>query len=160
VFLIDLAVPRSLEPAIHDVDGAYLYDIDDLQQVVAENRDARAWEARRAEAMIEGEVENFWSWLRSRAVAPTISDLRTQTERIRERELARHAGLLASLDPAQRDQVERLTRNLVNKILHAPTAALGRHGGNEGTDSPLVGAARELFSLDDAPDDDGGDEST
>jgi glutamyl-tRNA reductase len=93
-------------------------------------------------------------------VAPTIADLRAQTERIRERELSRHVGLLASLDPAQRDQVERLTRTLVNKILHAPTAALGRHGANDGLDSPLVGAARELFSLDEPADDDGSDEST
>jgi glutamyl-tRNA reductase len=159
VFLIDLAVPRSLDPAINAVDGAYLYDIDDLQQVVAENRDARAWEARRAEAMIEGEVEHFWAWLRSRAVAPTIADLRGRVERIRTEELGRHAGLLAALEPAQREEVELLTRVLVNRILHDPTAALGRHGASEGAESPLVNAARELFGLDDSGDD-GGDEST
>ncbi|HWP64635.1 MAG TPA: glutamyl-tRNA reductase [Candidatus Limnocylindria bacterium] len=159
VFLIDLAVPRSLDPAINEVDGAYLYDIDDLQQVVAENRDARAWEARRAEAMIEGEVETFWAWLRGRAVAPTIADLRAHAERLRARELERHAGLLAALDPQQREELERLTRRLVNKILHAPTAALGRHGESEGLDSPLVHAARELFALDEPPED-GGDDST
>ena len=157
VFLIDLAVPRSLDAGINVVDGAYLYDIDDLQQVVAENRDARAWEARRAEAMIEGEVENFWAWLRSRAVAPTIADLRARAERLRAREIERHAGWLATLDPAGRTAVERLTRSLINKILHAPTTALGRHGGNEGVDSPVVEAARELFALDEA-DDDGDDD--
>jgi glutamyl-tRNA reductase len=159
MFLIDLAVPRSLDPAINAVDGAYLYDIDDLQQVVAENRDARAWEARRAEAMIEGEVEGFWTWLRSRAVAPTIAELRAHTERIRVRELERHAGLLAALDPAQRDAVERLTRSLVNKILHEPTTALGRHGASEGAESAVVDAVRALFALD-QPADDGSDEAT
>jgi glutamyl-tRNA reductase len=159
MFLIDLAVPRSLDAAINGVDGAYLYDIDDLQQVVAENRDARAWEARRAEAMIEGEVEAFWAWLRSRAVAPTIADLRARTERLRARELERNAGLLAGLDPAQREAVEQLTRSLVNKILHEPTTALSRHGATDGAGSAVVDAARELFALDTAPDD-GSDEPT
>jgi glutamyl-tRNA reductase len=158
VFLIDLAVPRSLDASINAVDGAYLYDIDDLQQVVAENRDARAWEARRAEAMIEGEVESFWAWLRSRAVAPTIADLHARAERLRARELDRFAGQLAGLEPGEREAVERLSRALVNKLLHAPTTALGRHAGNEGGDSPVVEAARELFALD-RGDDDGSDES-
>jgi glutamyl-tRNA reductase len=157
VFLIDLAVPRSLDPAINAVDGAYLYDIDDLQQVVAENRDARAWEARRAEAMIEGEVESFWAWLRAREATPTIVALRERTERLRARELARHPGLLAALDPAQRDEVDRLTRAIVNKILHRPTTVLGREAASAGAESPVVEAVRALFALDEA--DDEGDDS-
>jgi glutamyl-tRNA reductase len=109
--------------------------------------------------MIEGEVESFWAWLRSRSVAPTIAELRAHTERIRVRELERHAGLLAALDPGQRQAVERLTRSLVNKILHEPTTTLGRHGASEGAESAVVDAVRELFALDE-PTDDGGDEST
>jgi glutamyl-tRNA reductase len=156
MFLIDLAVPRSLETDINDVDGAYLYDIDDLQQVVADNRDARAWEARRAEAMIEGEVEAFWAWVRAREAAPTIADMRERAERLRLGELERHAGQLAGLDPAQREVVERLSRTLVNKLLHPPTAALSRHAASERPDHPIVEAARVLFALDE-PDDEGGD---
>jgi glutamyl-tRNA reductase len=151
MFLIDLAVPRSLEPAINDVDGAYLYDIDDLEQVVAANQDARAWEARRAEAMIEGEVESFWTWLRAREAAPTIAALRERIEHIRSVQLERHAGLLATLDPAERAAVDRLTRAIVNGILHGPVTALGRHAGAGGVDARVMEAVRALFDLDDDP---------
>jgi glutamyl-tRNA reductase len=157
VFLIDLAVPRSLDPAINQVDGAYLYDIDDLEQVVAENRDARSWEARRAEAMIEGEVESFWSWLRARDAAPTIADLRDRTERIRTAQLERWAGRLAMLEPAEREAVERLTQAIVNEILHGPTTALAQQAASTGVDPATVAAVRALFGLDDDP---GSDESS
>jgi glutamyl-tRNA reductase len=157
VFLIDLAVPRSLDPAINEVDGAYLYDIDDLEQVVAENRDARSWEARRAEAMIEGEVESFWTWLQARDAAPTIADLRDHSERIRTAQLERWGGRLAMLEPAEREAVERLTQAIVNELLHGPTTALARQAGRNGVDPATVAAVRALFGLDDDP---GSDESS
>jgi len=149
MFFIDLSVPRCFDPAIHGLDGVYLYDIDDLQGVMAENRDARALEAQRAEAIVDHEVQRFWHWLEGLRAVPTIVALRDKMERIRARESAR---LLATLDPSQRDQVDRLTRAIVNKILHEPVTALRAPGtlDEEGRATELV---RALFGLDEADED-------
>ena len=78
MLLIDLAVPRSIEPAVNDLDGVYLFDVDDLDGVIAENRGARATEALRAETIVDAEVEAFWRWLQGLDVVPTIVALREQ----------------------------------------------------------------------------------
>jgi len=146
MFLIDLAVPRCIDPALHALDDVYLYDIDDLESVVAENREARHVDARRAEAMLEGEVESFWAWYRGRGVVPTIVEIRDRVERWRREEVARFVppgGPLAAL-PA--DAVEHLTRALVNKILHHPITELTR-AAERGEDDEVIRLARSIFGL-------------
>jgi glutamyl-tRNA reductase len=154
MLLIDLAVPRSIDPGVNALDGVYLFDVDDLDGVVAENRGARASEAVRAEAIVEAEVEAFWTWLQGLDVVPTIVALRDKVEAIRQREVERHLGALSSPDPRQREAVERLTRAIVNKILHYPVTALRRHQAVRG-ESFYVEAARSLFHLgsEEPPDD-------
>jgi glutamyl-tRNA reductase len=156
MFLIDLAVPRSLDPGLNALDGVYLYDIDDLDAVVADNRGARAREAVRAETIVEGEVDAFWRWFASLDVVPTIVALREKLEAIRARELERMLAAAGPLEPHQREAIERLTNAIVNKILHGPLTALRRHQADP-TEAFYVEAARRLFRLqpgaDDEPDD-------
>jgi glutamyl-tRNA reductase len=151
MFLIDLAVPRSIDPTVNDQDGVYLYDIDDLEGVIADNRGARAREAVKAEAMVDDEVDAFWTWLEGLDAVPTIVALRQKLEAIRRRELERHQAALAALDPAERAAVERVTTAIVNKILHAPVTALRRQIAED--DAAALEAARRLFRLDAGPDD-------
>ena len=146
MLFIDLAVPRSIDPAVNELDGVYLFDVDDLDDVVAENRGARASEAVRAEAIVEAEVESFWKWLQGLDVVPTIIALRDKLEGIRQSEVERHLAALGSDDPRQREAVERITRAIVNKILHHPVTALRRHQAVRG-ESFYVAAARSLFHL-------------
>jgi glutamyl-tRNA reductase len=156
MILIDLAVPRSFDPAIRALDGAYLYDIDDLEGVIAENKDARTQEAALAEAIVDGEVDTFVHWLDGLDVVPTVVELRSKLERIREREVARHLATVgAGLDARQREGVERLTRAIVNKILHAPVTELRRRGSDV-EELAAVEVVRALFRLgaDDEPDED------
>ncbi len=154
MLLIDLAVPRSIEPAVNALDGVYLFDVDDLEGVIAENRGARASEAQRAEAIVDAEVDAFWSWLQTLDVVPTIVALRERCEGIRQREVERHLAALGAVDPRQREAVERTTRAIVNKILHHPVTTLRRHQAARG-ESFYVEAARGLFQLGegDVPDD-------
>jgi glutamyl-tRNA reductase len=148
IFFIDVAVPRDLDPSINDLDGCYLYDIDDLERVVAETVAGRREEAVRAEAIVAEEADEFGAWQRSLDVVPAISGLRELAEEIRAAELARAAGRLGELSPAQRRHVETLTAQIVNKLLHLPTvrmkeAAATTQGGS------YAAAVRHLFGLDD-----------
>lgn len=155
MLLIDLAVPRSFEPAINELDGVYLYDIDDLEGVIADNKDARASEAVVAERIVEGEVDRFCRWLEGLDVVPTVVALREKFERIREREIARHLGAEGgAFDARQREAVDRLTRAIVNKILHAPLSELRRHGTR--AEVAYLETLRALFRLGSDPEDDGG----
>jgi glutamyl-tRNA reductase len=155
MLLIDLGVPRALDPALNGLDGVYLYDIDDLEGVVAGNRGTRAREAVKAEQIVEAEVDAFWRWFATLDVVPTIVALREKIEAIRQRELERGLGALGPVDPRQREAIERLTRAIVNKILHAPVTTLRRHQ-EDPAEAFYVDAARRLFRLgaDDAADDD------
>jgi glutamyl-tRNA reductase len=144
MFLIDLAVPRALDPALNALDNVYVYDIDDLEGVIADNRGARAREAAKAELIVDAEVDAFWRWFTSLDVVPTIVALREKMDGIRRRELERVLGALP--DPRQRELVDRLTQAIVNKILHAPVTALRRHRSDP-TEAFYVDAARRLFRL-------------
>jgi glutamyl-tRNA reductase len=148
VFFIDIAVPRDLDPAINDLEGCYLYDIDDLERVVAESVAGRREEAVRAEAIVSEEADGFRAWQLSLDVVPAIASLRAQAESIRQAELERAEGRLASLSPSQRRAVEALTSQIVAKLLHQPTvrmkeAAAGADGG------VYADAVRHLFGLGD-----------
>lgn len=146
LFLIDLAVPRDLDPAIHDLESCYLYDVDDLESVVAESLAGRRREAARGEAIVAEEAERFRAWQASREVVPEIASLRAWAEEIRAAELARARGRLGRLSDAQQAAVESVTAQIVNKLLHLPTvrlkeAAAGADGGG------YVAAVRHLFGL-------------
>jgi len=148
MLLIDLAVPRTIEPTVNGLDGVYLFDVDDLEDVVAENRGARASEAQRAETIVDAEVDAFWSWLQGLDVVPTIVALREHLEGIRQREVERHLSALGAVDPRQREVMERVTRAIVNKILHQPVTTLRRHQAERG-ETFYVEATRALFQLGD-----------
>lgn len=147
LFLIDLAVPRDLDPAVHELPGCYVYDIDDLEAVVSESIAGRRGEAERAEALVAEEAERFEEWQSSLRVVPAITSLRARAEEIRSRELARVDARLARLSERERQAVESVTTQIVNKLLHLPTvrlkqAAAGANGGE------YAEALRHLFGLD------------
>jgi glutamyl-tRNA reductase len=145
MFLIDLAVPRNFDPRLNDVDGVYVYDIDDLQSVAEGNRGSRASEAKRAEAIVDEEVESFWRWLRSLDAVPTIVALRERADEIRRREIERTLASLGSLGEGERRAIEAMSEAIVNKILHDPLSRLRRPDARSPED---VEAARRLFNLD------------
>jgi glutamyl-tRNA reductase len=118
LLLVDLAVPRDLDPAINDLDSCFLYDVDDLQAVVAETISGRRGEAARAERLVADEAERFRAWQASLDVVPTIASLRALVEEIRDRELARAGGKLSE---RERDHVESVVSQILAKLLHLPT---------------------------------------
>ena len=148
LFLIDIAVPRDIDPEVNQIDNVYLYDIDDLEGVVAAHREERQREAAQAELLIEREVASFQRWLKSLEVVPTIVTLRRRVEEIREIELEKALSRLQELDPAQQEVVRALAHAITNKILHHPTTELKRQSVNR--DGLIyVNALRRLFGLQD-----------
>jgi glutamyl-tRNA reductase len=152
LLLIDIAVPRDLDPAIHALEGCYLYDIDDLESVVEATLAGRREEAVRAEAIVGAEAERFAAWQASLDVVPAISELREHAEAIRAGELARAESVLARLSESERRLVESVTAGIVNKLLHLPTVRLKEAAaGAEGV--AYVDAVRHLFGLDEGAED-------
>ncbi len=154
IFLIDLGVPRNVAVAVSALDGAHVYDLDDIQSVAEVNSSERRIEAGCAAAIVNQELRRFEGWLRARAAAPTIRALCARAEAIRQREIARGlAGRKA--DAAEQQRLAVITRAITNKLLHAPVSKLREELGNaEGLDH--LEAARVLFALDD-PDAPGAD---
>ena len=133
LFLIDIAVPRDLDPEIHELDGCYLSDLDDLEAVVTASLAGRRREASRAESIIAEEADRYREWKASLDVVPAVAALRARAEEIRLGELERVEGRLAKLDATERNMVEAITAQIVNKLLHLPTvrmkeAAAGPNG--------------------------------
>lgn len=148
LLLIDLAVPRDLDPAIHDLDGCYLYDVDDLEAIVAETLSGRRREAERAEAIVAAEAEKFRQWHAALDVVPAIASLRARAEEIREAELRKAEALLGRLDDGERRAVESITAQIVNKLLHLPTVRMKQAAA--AADGVLYAeAVRHLFGLED-----------
>ncbi len=148
LFLIDIAVPRDLDPAIHELDGCYLYDIDDLETVVAESLAGRRREAARAEAIVAEEAERFRAWQASLDVVPAIASLRAWAEAVRAAELERAKGRLGRLSENERREVESITAQIVNKLLHLPTVRMKEAAA--GADGAVYAdAVRHLFGLED-----------
>jgi glutamyl-tRNA reductase len=147
MFLIDIAVPRNIEPAVNDLDNVFLYDIDDLQKVVEANRRERRKQAEEAEEIIDQEVERTVSRLQAREVAPTIVGLQERLEELRQAEIERVRGKLGPLTPRQEEALESLTRGLIGKIAHAPIAELRKQaGGPNGLQT--IDLIRRVFRLD------------
>jgi len=150
VFLIDISVPRNIDPAVNRVDDAYLYDIDDLQQVVDANLRERAAEARKAHLIVDEEVAGTVRWLRSLDVVPTITALRGHAEAIARAEVEKTLGRLGHLSEKDRKLVEALGASIINKLLHAPFSSLRREAQEE-NGADIVEAARRLFDLPPVP---------
>ncbi len=145
MFFIDIAVPRDVDPEVNKLDGLFVYDIDDLQQVAAAHIAERKNQATDAEALVAAEVERFHQRQRTVNVAPAIVALQRQAEEIRQAELRRIHARLDSLTPEQVAAVEALTRGLVNKFLHPPMQAL-KQAARE-NDSTRLEALCETWSL-------------
>ena len=124
MFFIDIAVPRDVDPRMNEVEGCFVYDIDDLQQVAAANLADRHREAAAAETIVSREVDKYHERLQARDAVPAIKALQQQAEELRQAELARSQSKLATLTPAQREAVEALTRSLTAKLLHPQLTAL------------------------------------
>ena len=150
LFVIDLAVPRDVDPAVATLDDCYLYDIDDLEAVVSDSMSGRWREAERAEQITFHEAERFRDWQASRDVVPAIASLRERAETIRSGELAKAESRLEGLSESERRTVESLTTQIVNKLLHVPIVRMKEAAAGEG--SGYVEVARHLFGL---GDDDG-----
>lgn len=140
LFLVDLSVPRNIEPAIARIDGAYLYDIDDLQQVAETNRERRRCEAARAEEIVAAEVRAFHVRAETEDAVPTIVELRARVDEIRSAELEKCLRKLGPIPVEQRQAIECFAAQLTNKILHQPIVELKKS-------APLRGAIRRIFGL-------------
>jgi glutamyl-tRNA reductase len=146
MFFIDVAVPRDIDPAVNTLENVFLYDIDDLHNVVQENRHERQREALAAEELVVREVRQFQQWLVARDAVPTIVALRQHAEAIRQQELDKALARLGPLDERQRRALDTLASGIVNKLLHAPTVYLKR--SSEGQVRDAVQLVRHLFDLD------------
>jgi len=146
MFFIDIAVPRDVDPAVNKLEGIFLYDIDDLQQVVKSHVSDRRREAERADQIIAIEVERFEARLKSLDVVPTIVSLQEHFDNIRQAEIERYRGRLGELSSEQEQVVEALTRGIINKILHTPISAL-KSAAREPEGASVVGLVRQLFNL-------------
>lgn len=147
MFFVDISVPRNVEPSINQLDNAFVYDIDDLGQVVEANKKQREREAVWAEEIVQEEVQKAMRRLASREIVPTIVALEQTLETIRENELERYHGRLNGLTLEQREAVEALTRGILNKILHGPITEL-KSGVGRPEQSSLVNLIRKIFGVD------------
>ena len=124
MFFIDIAVPRDVDPGLNSVDGCFVYDIDDLQQMTVSNLASRSREAAAAEQIVSREVDRYEERLSSLNAVPLIRSVQAQAEALRQTELARSAGRLSGLTDSQLEAVEALTRSLTAKLLHSPLIAI------------------------------------
>jgi glutamyl-tRNA reductase len=144
MFFIDIAVPRDVDPGMNEVEGCFVYDIDDLQQVAQANLADRSREAAAAETIVTREVEKYHERLQSLDATPSILTVQEHAETLRQAELRRSAAKLAGLTAEQQAAVEALTRSLTNKFLHAPLTAL-RQAARDG-DAKSLNEIRDLYT--------------
>jgi len=149
MFFIDLGVPRNFDPRLNDLDNVFLYDIDDLEQVIEDHKGEREREAAKAEAIVTEEVEAFWSWLASMEATPMIVALREKAEAIRKRELEKTLATLRDLPPHAHKAIEALSAAITNKLLHPPMLYLKNSSKNgESQESADAEVVRRIFGLD------------
>jgi glutamyl-tRNA reductase len=146
IFFVDIAVPRDIDPAVNDLDNAFVYDIDDLEHVVDANRQQREREAAWAEQIVNDEVAKMMRRLASREVVPTIVALEGRIDQICQMEMNRFRSRLGSLTTEQRETVEALIHGVVNKILHGPITEL-KSGAGQPEQGALVQTIRKIFGV-------------
>lgn len=147
LFLIDIAVPRDLDPELNNIDNVYLYDIDDLKNVVDVNRAERDKEAGQAERIVAEEAIKFMQWLQGMEVSPTIAELRKRAETIRSAEISKTLAGLNSLSEKEKKSIESMASAIVNKLLHEPMMFL-KADGDAGDKQLRVDMTRRMFGLD------------
>jgi glutamyl-tRNA reductase len=143
---IDLAVPRDIDPACREVPGVTLHDIDDVQQIVERNESGREAESRRAEQIVEAELDRFERWLGLQEVVPTISALRERGDEVVRRVLAENEGRWEALSETDRERVEKMAQAIASRLLHDPTLRI-RRSACSGEAYFFVNALRELYGL-------------
>jgi glutamyl-tRNA reductase len=146
VFFIDIAVPRDIDPAVNEIDNAFLYDIDDLQQVIDANLKERMKEASRAEQIVDSEVAAFCLKIRSREVVPVIVQLKDAMEKHRRDEIERNRRLLKDLSPEAQAVVDQISKSLINKILHPPIELL-KQMAHDPSGPEVADLIRKLFNV-------------
>ncbi|HEX3693309.1 MAG TPA: glutamyl-tRNA reductase, partial [Solirubrobacteraceae bacterium] len=153
LLLIDIAVPRDIDPACGDVPGVTLYDIDDLQAVVKRNLGARAQIVPRAEQIVDEEIRRFARWLGQAEVLPTVAALRERADGLVQRILAENAGRWESASGRDLERVEAIARAAVSRLLHEPTIRLRElaQGPGAAEGHVVLQVVRELFGLDEEP---------
>jgi glutamyl-tRNA reductase len=146
MFFIDIAVPRDVDPEVNKLDGIFVYDIDDLQQVVSTHVADRGREAQRAEEIVNDEVERFLARMQTLDVVPTIVSLQEHLETIRQAEIDRVRGRLGELLPEQELAIEAMSRGIINKIMHTPITTL-KTAAREEQGTTVIDVVRRLFNL-------------
>ena len=146
MFVIDIAVPRDIDPRVNDINNIYLYDVDDLNEVVQANMKERHKEAKKAEVLVLSEVDQFHQWLGTLDVVPTIVALRTKFEQIRKEEVEKTLSRFGNLSKKERKSIEAMTSAIVNKALHHPVTLLKQCSDDTACDL-YVDAVRTLFDL-------------
>lgn len=154
VVVLDIALPRNVEPAAGDLQNVFLYNIDDLQRVVEQTERVRAGELPAAGKIVEEHGRRFWRWYRAREAVPVIRGMREHAERIRRREIETALERMEGLSEADRERIHMATRAALNKILHRPTTAL-REMAQEEEGAELLEAARRLFPADGRDEEEG-----
>jgi glutamyl-tRNA reductase len=147
LFLIDLSVPRNIDPAIGSIDGAYLYNVDDLQQVAESNRARRQQKAAQAQVIIDSQVESFRTRLAAQEAVPTILELQSRLEQIRAGELEKCLRRLGPITVEQKEAIEQLSLQMVNKILHHPMVHLKESSKEPRERESLRQTIRALFGI-------------
>lgn len=148
--ILDIALPRDVDPAVGELDNVFLYNLDDLQAVVSSNIERRRAQVPTAEDLIANEAVRYWDWLAGLAAVPVLTEMRSQMEAVRARELTEALRRLPNLAAADRAVVEELSRSLMNKFLHEPTVRLRAAAAN-GRGLGVVDAVRYLFGLEREP---------
>jgi len=144
--ILDLAVPRDVDPAVAQLENVFLYDVDDLQTVAAQATARRRDEVPAAERIVEEEADHFWAWYGGLGVVPAIKEFRTRMDALRAAELERAMRQLGHLSAEDRAHVEQFSQALLSKFLHQPTVAL-KAAAEEGRGYGLLEALRRLFGM-------------
>lgn len=146
IFLVDLTLPRNVEPTANELEGVYVYDLDDLERVAAQNRDLRAAHVSKAEQIVDEELKAFLAQVHERKAVPVLARLRSHAEQVARAEVEKTLGSLR-LDDKQAKSIRAMASAIVNKLMHKPTSLLRAEAGN----GPLGDAAAALFGLEEEP---------
>jgi glutamyl-tRNA reductase len=147
LFLIDIAVPRDIDPAASSLENVYLYNIDNLQDIVDENMNVRKKEAIKAELIVDEEITRYVSWQKEQESVPTIVSLRNKAEEIVRTEMDKASGWIQKLDKEDQEKIDNLVNSVMNKVLHAPVSVL-KEESSDISSRDIVAAVRRLFRLD------------